>query len=298
MNQMMTTTGNVRFRTATASLAAFLLISTIGGIGDGGTAGAQSEDPARRWSSAANPGTGISAERLFDDGSRTPHAVRQAPYPMALSYANPYVSGASPAQRSSTSAFDVRPRAQTKSVQTSRSATRLGTPAARPTLVELLQGSVKSKAHWMKLAKAVPVLHADQLKEFDEEVEVTATGYTAGIESTGKTKEHPQYGITFSGVKVRRDVFSTIAADRKVFPIGTVLHIPGYGYGVVADTGSAIKGKKIDLFFETVDDVYKEWGKKKVKVRVIHKGDGTLTESELNKLNELIERDARSKLAV
>src|SRR5690625_2153672 len=31
---------------------------------------------------------------------------------------------------------------------------------------------------------------------------VVATGYTAGVESTGKTADHPQYGITYSGVKV------------------------------------------------------------------------------------------------
>lgn len=109
-------------------------------------------------------------------------------------------------------------------------------------------------------------------------VEVVATGYSAGKESTGKEPGHPEYGITFSGVKVVRDEnsFSTIAADPKVFPIGTVLYIPGYGYGIVADTGSAIKGKKIDLYFETKDQVYKEWGKKKLEVFVIKHGSGKL----------------------
>lgn len=170
-------------------------------------------------------------------------------------------------------------------------------PVARPTIAELLQENVKSKSQWMRLAKAAPVLHVEQAGSFDE-VEVTATGYTAGVESTGKTPDHPQYGITYSGVKVRRDVFSTIAADRELFPIGTILHIPGYGYGVVADTGSAIKGKKIDLFFQTKNQVYREWGKKKVKVRVIHKGNGKLTEKELNRLNNLIMEDGTRKLSV
>ena len=117
-------------------------------------------------------------------------------------------------------------------------------------------------------------------------VEVIATGYTAGVESTGKTPDHPQYGITYSGVKVKRDVYSTIAADPDVFPLGTILYIPGYGYGVVADTGSKIKGNKIDLYFETVEDVYKQWGKKKVKVYVIQKGDGHITEETLQQPNE------------
>ncbi|WP_082684071.1 3D domain-containing protein [Lentibacillus amyloliquefaciens] len=115
---------------------------------------------------------------------------------------------------------------------------------------------------------------------------VMATGYTAGVESTGKTPDHPEYGVTYSGVKVKRDLYSTIAADLDVFPIGTVLYIPDYGYGVVADKGGAINGNKIDLYYETVEDVYSEWGKKEVEVYIIEKGDGKLTEEVLNNLNE------------
>ena len=116
--------------------------------------------------------------------------------------------------------------------------------------------------------------------------EVIATGYTAGYESTGKKPGHPSYGITYSGVKVKRDLYSTIAADTSVFPIGTILFIPHYGYGVVADTGSAIKGNKIDLYYDTVQDVYQEWGKKELEVYVISKGKGNLTEEELTALND------------
>ncbi|TFE04210.1 hypothetical protein E2626_00200 [Jeotgalibacillus salarius] len=114
---------------------------------------------------------------------------------------------------------------------------------------------------------------------------VKATGYTAGIESTGKEPGDELYGITFSGVQVKRDLYSTIAADPKVFPIGTVMFIPGYGYGVVADTGSAIKGDIIDLYFDTVDEVFNEWGKQDVEVYVLKEGDGTLTEEEFAAYN-------------
>lgn len=115
---------------------------------------------------------------------------------------------------------------------------------------------------------------------------VVATGYTAGYESTGKTPDHPYYGVTYSGVKVKRDLYSTIAADLSVFPLGTILYIPNYGYGVVADIGGAIKGNKIDLYFETVKDVYNEWGKREVDVYVIKEGNGKVTEEELIALNE------------
>ncbi|SDK08058.1 3D domain-containing protein [Sediminibacillus albus] len=115
---------------------------------------------------------------------------------------------------------------------------------------------------------------------------VVATGYTAGVESTGKSPGHPEYGITYSGVKVTRDLYSTIAADLTIYPIGTILYIPGYGYGVVADKGSAIQGNKIDLYYPTVADVFDKWGKKEVDVYLVEKGNGKLTEQELTALNE------------
>lgn len=123
-----------------------------------------------------------------------------------------------------------------------------------------------------------------------ETMNVVATGYTAGKESTGKKPGHPEYGITYSGVKVRRDKnkISTIAADPKVLPIGTVLYIPGYGYGIVADTGSAIKGRKIDLYYKTTKQVYKEWGKKTVNVHVIKRGQGKVTEKLIQELNNAV----------
>ncbi|MDQ0159498.1 3D domain-containing protein [Alkalibacillus salilacus] len=117
---------------------------------------------------------------------------------------------------------------------------------------------------------------------------VLATGYTAGYESTGKTKDHPQYGITYSGLQVQRGSLSTIAADLNHFPLGTVLYIPDYGYGIVMDIGGAIKGNKIDLYYEDVDDVYNNWGKKEVEVYVIEEGDGSVTEADLNQWEQAI----------
>lgn len=52
-------------------------------------------------------------------------------------------------------------------------------------------------------------------------------------------------GKTSSGAMVRP---GTLAADTSIYPYGTVMHIPGYGYGRVEDTGGAIKGRHIDLY--------------------------------------------------
>ncbi|RCX17412.1 3D (Asp-Asp-Asp) domain-containing protein [Fontibacillus phaseoli] len=148
-----------------------------------------------------------------------------------------------------------------------------------------------SSIHTPLQGKKISDVKVEAAKKKVQTVKVMATGYTAGFESTGKKPNHPQYGITYSGVKVRRDkdTISTIAADLKVFPLGTILYIPGYGYGVVADKGSAIKGNKIDLYFKTTKQVFKEWGKKEVEVQVIRKGNGKLTEAMLNKLGKAME---------
>jgi membrane-bound lytic murein transglycosylase len=54
----------------------------------------------------------------------------------------------------------------------------------------------------------------------------------------------------------------------------------------VADTGSAIKGKRIDLYFETKDQVYKEWGKKTLNVFIVKKGGGKINDALWNQLKK------------
>lgn len=60
----------------------------------------------------------------------------------------------------------------------------------------------------------------------------------------------------------------TIAADTRYYPFGTVMHVSGYGKGIVEDRGSAIKGQdRIDLFFDSHGDAL-VWGRKKVPVTI------------------------------
>lgn len=102
---------------------------------------------------------------------------------------------------------------------------------------------------------------------FVKAIEMVATAYDATYASTGKTPDHPQYGITRSGLKVRPGI---VAVDPKVIPLGTWLYVEGYGEALAADTGSAIKGNRIDLYFDSPADVAK-YGKKKVKVYILDK---------------------------
>lgn len=89
---------------------------------------------------------------------------------------------------------------------------------------------------------------------------VTLTAYSAGVASTGKDESHPQYGITASGARVQEG--RTIAVDPSVIPIGWWVYIEGIGFRRAEDKGSAIKGNKIDVYFDS-NKIANKFGRKK-----------------------------------
>ena len=63
----------------------------------------------------------------------------------------------------------------------------------------------------------------------------------------------------------------TIAADTRYYPFGTKIYVPGYGRGVVADRGGAIKGpNRLDLFYRSHNRA-KRWGRKHITVKIKQK---------------------------
>ncbi len=77
-------------------------------------------------------------------------------------------------------------------------------------------------------------------------------------------------GITAAGTKAQRGV---IAADTRVLPFGTILWVPGYGWGRVEDRGGAIQGNKIDLYFPTHAEA-RQWGRQHVDAYVWNRRRG------------------------
>lgn len=55
---------------------------------------------------------------------------------------------------------------------------------------------------------------------------------------------------------------STIAVDPRVIPLGSLVYVEGYGKAIAADTGGAIKGNIIDVYVNSEQEAYNEWGRK------------------------------------
>ena len=78
--------------------------------------------------------------------------------------------------------------------------------------------------------------------------------------------------VTATGTEVRVGV---VAADLSRLPAGTQLQIPGYGLGVVEDTGSAMRraeGLLLDVFMETREEALR-WGRQSLDVRIVLDGE-------------------------
>ncbi len=94
-------------------------------------------------------------------------------------------------------------------------------------------------------------------------------GLGAPVVASGPNKGAPkQIGVTASGVRARS---GTVAADTSRLPFGTVVYVPGFGYGRVEDTGGAIKGDKLDLWFDSHAEA-QTWGRRRVYVKVWLRG--------------------------
>lgn len=105
---------------------------------------------------------------------------------------------------------------------------------------------------------------------YAQSIKMKATAYTADYQSTGKRPGDSGFGITASGTVAKRSSgnYSSIAVDPRVIPLGTKLYVEGYGYAIAEDTGGAIKGNRVDLFFNSGSEAV-NWGVKWVDVYVI-----------------------------
>lgn len=89
---------------------------------------------------------------------------------------------------------------------------------------------------------------------------VVATAYCSCTKCCGKSD-----GITASGKKAKAN--HTIAVDKNVISLGTKVLINGRQY-VAEDTGGAIKGNRIDIYFDNHEQALK-WGRQQIEIEVL-----------------------------
>lgn len=90
---------------------------------------------------------------------------------------------------------------------------------------------------------------------------MTATAYDPGPRSCGK------YATGRTAIGLRAG-YGVVAVDPKVIPMGTRLYVEDYGYAIAGDRGSAIKGNRIDLGFNTYAEA-RRFGRREVIVHVL-----------------------------
>lgn len=102
-------------------------------------------------------------------------------------------------------------------------------------------------------------------------IDNTETGAEAEAASPAVTFTATAYslrGRTASGSGVRRGI---IAADRRVLPLGTRVRLEAGSYSgeyIVADTGGAVRGRKIDIWMPQTSEAMR-FGRRPVKLTVL-----------------------------
>ena len=120
----------------------------------------------------------------------------------------------------------------------------------------LVSDSLLKPAADEALAVGNSVYRGGAMNEFYME----ATAYSPTVQETDGNP-----WMTASGMKSGRGV---VAVDPKVIPLGTKLYVEGYGYAIAGDTGGAIKGDRIDVFFYSSDEMVR-WGRRWARVFVL-----------------------------
>ncbi|MEY9978959.1 3D domain-containing protein, partial [Lysinibacillus sp. RC79] len=95
-----------------------------------------------------------------------------------------------------------------------------------------------------------------------KEITVEASAYTASCEGCS--------GITATGINLKTNPNAkVISVDPAIIPLGSKVYVEGYGEAIAGDTGGAIKGNRIDVFFPSQQDAI-NFGVKRLKVTILN----------------------------
>jgi cystine transport system substrate-binding protein len=97
------------------------------------------------------------------------------------------------------------------------------------------------------------------------DVETPPPGASGGQQITVSATAYSIHGTTASGLPT---AYGVCATDPSVIPMGTRFSVPGYGTCVAGDTGSAIIGNTIDVWFPELSQA-QAWGRQSVTVTIL-----------------------------
>lgn len=116
-----------------------------------------------------------------------------------------------------------------------------------------IEKTKKGLDHSIQVVKEEKRLLDERWAKMVEKIPAVVTAYSSDINQTDDTPHETATGhLTRHGV---------IAVDPEVIPLGSMVFVPGYGWGVALDTGSKVKGKRIDVWMDSADKA-KAWGKR------------------------------------
>ena len=141
-----------------------------------------------------------------------------------------------------------------------------GLNAARIASIEAQARAAETRTTTIAAATAAPVTSAPVTSAAAADVAtpaappmaVATSGRTITVSATG----YALRGRTATGIPTAPGV---VAVDPSVIPLGTRMTIPGYGEGVAADTGGAVHGNVIDLWFPSTAAAL-QWGRRTVTI--------------------------------
>ena len=127
-------------------------------------------------------------------------------------------------------------------------------PTIHKYLITFLMGAIVGTMVSQECGKEVPKVPDEQM--------FRVTAYCPCSKCCGKWSD----GITASGHVIKPG--DKFVAAPPGYSFGTVIEIPGYGKVEVLDRGGAIKGNRLDCYFDTHQEAL-NWGVKMLKVRIL-----------------------------
>lgn len=117
--------------------------------------------------------------------------------------------------------------------------------AASIILISGAAGTALIHHRWVPQAQHVPKAPRVVSTEENLPVVTTAPAEPQSYKLIAEATSYCLKGTTFSGRPVGP---GSIAVDPRLIPLASHIYVPGYGWGVADDTGSAIKGRHVDVW--------------------------------------------------